>query len=164
MRKGPSVSREQAEMGRHSSGGGLRHHCQRAGLRVPAGVREGLGEQATPEWGLGRRAGLPGREGTGGIPGRGPDTRLGMQGTAGLSYRPGLLRKGKSNQSECGARTARCHQHRKRAPPSRDSEPRPAREPELGIPCLRPARRARGRRTAASARGERPGDASLRSA
>lgn len=72
MGKGPSVSRELAEMGRHGSGGGPRHHCQRAGIRARAGVREGLGEQATPEWGLGRLAGLPGREGMGGIPGRGP--------------------------------------------------------------------------------------------
>ena len=55
MGKGPSVSQERAEIGRHSSGGGgLHHHCQRADIRAWAGVREGLGEQVTPEWGLGR--------------------------------------------------------------------------------------------------------------
>lgn len=42
MGKGPSVSQERAEIGRHSWGGGLRHHCQRADTRA----RQGSGKDS----------------------------------------------------------------------------------------------------------------------
>ena len=54
MGKGPSVSQERAEIGRHSSGGRPASPLSEGRHQGTAGVREGLGEQVTPEWGLGR--------------------------------------------------------------------------------------------------------------
>ena len=55
MGKGTSASRERSEIGTHSPGVGLRHRPRRGGgSGCREGVREGPGEQATPEWGLGR--------------------------------------------------------------------------------------------------------------